>query len=116
MILELYVASLAESIDFYQDFCFKFVRRDGDFVDLCWGESSLYLEQVLQKFLKDDNGRPAGNIRILVPDVDYYRNLAKKLQARVFREIGDREYGLRDFTIYGPDGICLRFAARLPAT
>ena len=116
LILELYVKSLAESINFYQAFSFKLIRQDGAFVELRWGENSLYLEEKPQPSSKEEQHAPTGNIRILVPDVDHYWNLAQKLQVRVFREIGDREYGLRDFTIFGPDGICLRFATRLPRT
>ncbi len=32
----------------------------------------------------------------------------------VVKEIADRDYGLRDFTVVSPDGIGLRFASRLP--
>jgi len=31
----------------------------------------------------------------------------------VIKPIGDRDYGLRDFTVTDPDGFGLRFGARL---
>ena len=49
----------------------------------------------------------------MVANVDHYWELATKLGARVIRPIEDRYYGLRDFTIAGPDGIGLRFGTRL---
>jgi len=55
----------------------------------------------------------AGNIRIMVPNVDDYWLLSQKLGAKVVKAIGNREYGLRDFTIEGPDGLGLRFATRI---
>jgi len=56
---------------------------------------------------------PAGNIRVLVPNVDDYWALSQQMGARVIRPLGDRSYRLRDFTIAGPDGLGLRFATRL---
>ena len=56
---------------------------------------------------------PIGNVRILVPNVDHYWTLSQQLGAQVIRPIDNRAYGLRDFTIAGPDGLGLRFATRL---
>lgn len=49
-------------------------------------------------------------------DVDnHYRksHAAQKMGAQVLRSLENRSYGLRDFTIVGPDGLGLRFATRL---
>ncbi|MFI5421980.1 MAG: hypothetical protein ACHQ1H_13525, partial [Nitrososphaerales archaeon] len=62
LILELYVKSLTESINFYQTFGFKLIRQDGAFVELRWGENSLYLEEKLQPSSKEENDEPKGNI------------------------------------------------------
>ena len=56
---------------------------------------------------------PVGNVRVMVPDVDNYWALAQKIGAQVLRPLENRSYGLRDFTIAGPDGLGLRFATRL---
>jgi hypothetical protein len=34
---------------------------------------------------------------------------------QLFKEIDDRYYGLRDFTMAGPDGVAIRFATELRA-
>src|SRR5579872_499963 len=112
LILELYSKDLNRSIEFYTQFGFKVIRKDEGFVELSWGENFLYLEESHpSEGIKPP--APSGNIRIMVPDVDNYWELAQKLRTKVLRKIGDRDYGLRDFTIYGPDGIGLRFATRI---
>jgi hypothetical protein len=112
LILEVYVRDVAASMHFYQQYGFV-VRCDaGTFVELRWDRALIYLEQTPQA--PEPPAPAVGNVRVLVPDVDRYWTLAQRLGADVIRPIGDREYGLRDFTIAGPDGIGLRFASRLP--
>ena len=50
----------------------------------------------------------------MVPDVDQIWQRLTELGPRIIVPIGDRRYGLRDFTIVDPDGYELRFATRLP--
>lgn len=80
-------------------------------MELKWEDSLFFLEEVPDAPLPPK--QQVGNIRIMVPNVDDYWALAHKLGCRVIRAIADREYGLRDFTIVGPDGIGLRFGTRL---
>jgi catechol 2,3-dioxygenase-like lactoylglutathione lyase family enzyme len=110
LVVELYAIDLRKSMEFYLRLGFELVRDDGNFVELKWEDTLLFIEQV--------SDQPAathavGNIRIMVPDVDHYWNLARALGARVIRPIENKYYGLRDFTIEGPDGLGLRFATRL---
>jgi uncharacterized glyoxalase superfamily protein PhnB len=49
----------------------------------------------------------------MVPNVDQYWNLAIEKGAKILSTIENRYYGLRDFTIAGPDGLALRFATWL---
>jgi catechol 2,3-dioxygenase-like lactoylglutathione lyase family enzyme len=110
LVAEIYVRDIKRSLEFFRAFGFELVRDDGNFVELRWEQSLLFLEQV--------NGapgaeHPAGNLRVMVPNVDDYWALAETLSATVIRAIDDRYYGLRDFTIGGPDGMSLRFATRL---
>ncbi len=51
-------------------------------------------------------------MRILVPNVDDYWTLSQQMGVQVIRSVEYRSYGLRDFTIAGPDGLGLRFATR----
>jgi catechol 2,3-dioxygenase-like lactoylglutathione lyase family enzyme len=110
LVAEIYVRDIKRSLEFFRAFGFELVRDDGNFVELRWEQSLLFLEQV--------NGapgaeHPAGNLRVMVPNVDDYWALAQTLSAPVIRAIDDRYYGLREFTIGGPDGMSLRFATRL---
>lgn len=111
LIVELYVRDLAGSCVFYQALGFKMVREEEDFVEMQWEGTRFMLDAghdvpAPPKF-------PVGNIRIMVADVDDYWMLAKKIGAQVIHPIENRSYGLRDFTIAGPDGLGLRFATRL---
>ena len=110
LVVEFYTRDIKSSTRFYQSFGFEVVRDNGNFVALRWEDSLLFLEEVADAPMPDD---PAGNIRIMVANVDHYWDLAQRLGARVTRPIENRYYGLRDFTIAGPDGLGLRFATRL---
>lgn len=109
--VEIYVRDLRLSLEFYQKFGFKLLRQEPDFAELAWKDSVLMLEEFKQ--MPSPPPFPLANIRVMVPNVDDYRALAKEMGVRIFREIGDRDYGLRDFTLVGPDGIGIRFATEL---
>jgi catechol 2,3-dioxygenase-like lactoylglutathione lyase family enzyme len=111
LIFELYVRDLESSIGFYEQFGFSILRREGHFVELQWGPALLFLEETERAPTMD--GRIVGNVRVLVPDVDRYWDLAQRLGVPVILPIENRYYGMRDFTIAGPDGIGLRFASWL---
>jgi catechol 2,3-dioxygenase-like lactoylglutathione lyase family enzyme len=62
----------------------------------------------------DLDGRGAGlDIRVMVPDVDAYRERIRAADWPVLHEIGDRDYGLRDFIARDPNGFRLRFASAI---
>jgi catechol 2,3-dioxygenase-like lactoylglutathione lyase family enzyme len=112
LVLELYVRNISASADFYQRLGFRLLRAESHFVELAWGQSVLYLEEIADAPAPD--GPLVGNVRVLVPDVDRFWALTQELGCTVIKPIADRYYGLRDFTIAGPDGVGLRFASRLP--
>ncbi len=61
------------------------------------------------------DSRGAGlDIRVMVPDVDAYRERIRAAGWPVMHELGDREYGLRDFIVRDPNGFRLRFASPIP--
>jgi catechol 2,3-dioxygenase-like lactoylglutathione lyase family enzyme len=113
LIVEIYVRDLKHSISFYERLGFKLAREEKDFAELRWDDSLLFLEEFKQ--MPSPPPFPVANIRVMVPDVDEYWALAKRMGARIFKEIGDRYYGLRDFTMAGPDGVAIRFATELRA-
>ncbi|MGH9800212.1 MAG: VOC family protein, partial [Blastocatellia bacterium] len=98
--VEIYVRDLKLSLAFYQKLGFRLIRQEPAFAELAWEDSRLMLEEFKQMPSRHDTflAFPLANIRVMVPNVDEYRALAKQMGARIFREIGDRDYGLRDFT------------------
>lgn len=58
--------------------------------------------------------RGAGlDIRIMVDDVDSMYARVRSAGLSILHDIGDREYGLRDFITRDPNGFRLRFASPL---
>lgn len=111
IVVQLYVQNMKESTEFYRSLGFEVVEEEGNFAQLKWGDAFLFLEEASEAPSPSIN--PVGNIRILVPNVDHYWGLSQKLGIPATRPIEDRYYGLRDFTIAGPDGMGLRFATRI---
>lgn len=112
LVLEIEVSDLANSLATYTALGFTLDRRDGGFAALRWGNRRLFLSE--SKGLPPDGGPSRGNVRIIVPDVDRMWSVALELNMPIEREIADRYYGLRDFSVLDPDGFGLRFASVLP--
>lgn len=110
LVVEVYTNHYIDSLAFYLQYGFEMVRDEGNFAELRWEDSLLFIEEV-----KDAPAPPfnVGNIRVMVSDVDRYWQMALELGSEVIKPIGDRYYGLRDFTIAGPDGLGLRFASTI---
>lgn len=111
LVVEIFVRDIRRSTVFYRSLGFELLRNDGAFVELTWEDHKLFLDE--RPDLPDAGPRPQANVRVLVADVDAWWERARRLDADVFQPIGDRTYGLRDFTIVDPDGFGLRFASRL---
>lgn len=111
LVVEFYVRDIKQSCEFYQRLGFELVRDDGNFLVLKWEDAYLFLEEV--KDAPPPLEYPVGNMRIMVSDVDRYWELAQAMGAQVIRPIENRYYGLRDFTIAGPDGLGIRFGTRI---
>ena len=111
LIAEGYVKDLDASLAFFKHYEFEVLREEPHhFAELAWGVNRLYLEQVTQ----EQAAAVAVNIRVMVPDVDRYFALAQSAGHTLLRELSDKYYGLRDFTVKGPDGMGLRFASPIP--
>ena len=111
LIAELYTSDIKASCAFYRAFGFEVVREESNFIVLRWEDSVLFLEEI--ENCPPPPAHPVGNIRVMVANVDHYWELATRLGAPVIRPIEDRYYGLRDFTIAGPDGVGLRFGTSI---
>jgi catechol 2,3-dioxygenase-like lactoylglutathione lyase family enzyme len=117
LVCEVVVRDIRESLDFYRSLGFALLRDGGDFAELTWEEHRLYLaersafEGVETIDTQDIPAFPHANVRVMVPRVDDLWKLANDIGAKIVIPIGDRYYGLRDFTIADPDGFGIRFAS-----
>jgi uncharacterized glyoxalase superfamily protein PhnB len=88
-------------------------------VELTWEHHRLFLAEHSAFHEVDDVEVPArpqfplANVRVMVPNVDDYWDLAKGSGAQIVVPIADRYYGLRDFMIADPEGFGVRFASAL---
>jgi len=111
LVVEIHVRDVEASARFYRPFDFQLLREEPNFVELLWDKSRLLLEGVA--------GHPEppctviANMRIMVPDVERYWRMVQEMGLPVAKTLGERDYGLRDFTVVSPDGLGLRFATRL---
>lgn len=111
LVTEIFVRDIRKSTAFYGRLGFGLVRDDGDFVELAWEGHRLFLDE--QPDMGPVPDTVQANVRVMVPDVDRYWDLAREMGARVLAAIQDKSYGLRDFAIADPDGFAVRFATRL---
>lgn len=119
LVTEVVVRDIKRSVAFYRSLGFELLRDAGDFVELTWEDHRLFLAEISAfqgvepAELVQPAEFPAANIRVMVPNVDECWEVASDVGARVVVPIGDRYYGLRDFTIADPDGFGIRFASLL---
>jgi len=111
LVVALYVHDIGEATSFFEGLGFAVIRDEGTFVELRWEEAPLFL-------VETQGAAPAlprrfGDLRIMVPNVDHYWELARQQGLTIIRPLEDRNYGLRDFIISGPGGLAIRFATRL---
>jgi catechol 2,3-dioxygenase-like lactoylglutathione lyase family enzyme len=119
LVCEVVVRDIKRSVAFYRSLGFEVLRDAGDFVELTWEDHRLFLAEVsaFQGGGPAERVQPAefpvANVRVMVPNVDDCWKVAGDIRAPVVVPIGDRYYGLRDFTIADPDGFGIRFASLL---
>lgn len=120
---EFFVPSVTDAITFYTEtFGFALQRREpsaGDqasFAILRLGEAMImFMHEAFYAGPRSDlDYRGAGlDIRIMVDDVDAVYARARSAGLSILHEIGDRDYGLRDFIARDLNGFRLRFASPL---
>lgn len=108
--IELRVADLTASIDFYSRAGFVLERRAPGFAALQIDGRYLLLSETPDAAA----GPTPPNLRIAVDDVDAAWARAHALGWTVRHTLADHGYGLRDFTVADPDGHEVRFAALSP--
>jgi len=119
LVTEIVVTDIKRSTEFYCRLGFELLRDGGDFVELTWEDHRLFLAE-LSAFPEIGEIEfpappkfPLANIRVMVPNVDDCWRVANEIAAQVVVPVGDRYYGLRDFTLADPDGFGVRFASML---
>lgn len=111
LVVEIMVKDLDRSLALYTALGFVIERRDGHFAELLWEGRRLFLDQ--RSDLPPLTTPSRANVRILTSDVDAMWAVVQALGLSVEQPIGDRYYGLRDFTVLDQDGFGLRFASYL---
>ena len=111
LVVALYVHDIGEAVSFYEGLGFAVIRDEGAFVELRWEDAPLFLVQT--QGTAPAPPRRLGDLRIMVPNVDHYWELARQQGLKIIRPLENRNYGLRDFIISGPGGLAVRFATRL---
>ena len=113
LVVEIFVRDARRSRAFYEQLGFHVAEDRGTFVVLTWEGHELFLDQ--RADLPEPPTVPQANVRVMVADVDACWRRAREMATAVLAPIGDRDYGLRDFTILDPDGFGLRFGSLLHA-
>jgi len=111
LVIEVTVSNILRSTTFYRTLGFTLIRAEEHFAELGWEDSKLLLEE---RASYRAPVIPAGNVRILVPNVDDYWAKCAELGIPIYLPIENRYYGLRDFTALDPDGFGIRFATPIP--
>ena len=110
-VVEVVVPNLEAALAFYQAVGFTVERETPTFVSLRY--ENVYL------FIAENTEAPSAprwtNVRIIVSDVDAVWQRVLERGVAVGTTIGDRAYGLRDFTVKDPAGFEVRFAAVIEA-
>jgi len=90
----------------------------GIFAQVSWEHCVLFLKQKdnMPKYAPTTEGHGAGNVRIMVHDVDLKYEECKQLGYVVEQELGDRKFIVRDFIVKDPDGFGVRFGSYLPVS
>ncbi len=105
-VVEIVGPDLDRALAFYVALDFRIERRTGDFAVVNRGGCRLFLAQ--------NRNAPTDkrwtNLRIVVNDVDAVWTRANELGLPIVVAVGDRPYGLRDFTLADPSGFEIRFA------
>ncbi len=120
--VELFVPDVDASVRFYTEkLGFAVLRTDRErlggreqvsFAAIAMGRAVLFVahERLCSEALTARRGVGI-DVRIMVDDVDAMYRRVTDSDVTIVHDIGDRDYGLRDFIIRDPDGFRLRFAA-----
>lgn len=110
-VVEIVGVDIDAMLSFYETLGFRIERMAGAFAVVNGYGVRIFLAQDP----KAATGMRWTNLRLLVPDAGAIWDCVLALKLPVGNPIGDRPYGLRDFTVADPNGFEIRFAQLLPA-
>jgi len=113
---EFFVPDVQAAVRFYvEKFGFEELRSEDGFAIVTLGEALImFAHQALYgRWLEDVPLGLAVDVRIMVPNVDAMHARCLDNGVEIVYDIGDREYGLRDFIVSDLNGFRLRFASPL---
>jgi catechol 2,3-dioxygenase-like lactoylglutathione lyase family enzyme len=114
LVPEIYVSSLPISISFYISLGFHLDWHVPNyFAQLSWNQCLLFPKVKATTKSPLEDSISAGNVRIMIRDVDAKYAECLKLGCRVEQEVGDRKFVLRDFVVRDPDRWGVRFGSFL---
>jgi hypothetical protein len=111
MVVELFVSNLKQSSEFYLNFGFTVPQQEGSRMRLKRQDAELYLMETEKAPPLSD--RPVGRLRLEVSNVDDYWIQVQRLGIPVYEALEERDSGIRDFTVTGPDGLGLQFVSTI---
>ena len=120
--VELFVADVDEAVSWYSEALgFELIRTEsvdgaGLFaIGVLHGATIMFMRDRYYAGQRSElDWRGSGmDIRVMTPDVNAIYERARGAGAQILHDIGDREYGLRDFIMRDPNGFRLRFASLL---
>ena len=111
LVLEITCRNIVRSTAFYRTLGFELIRAEEHFAELSWDGRLVFLDERPNLVPSEV---PAGNLRVMVSNVDELWERCVQLALPVYAPIENRYYGLRDFTILDPDGFGVRFATAIP--
>ncbi len=115
---EFFVRDFDASLRFYRErLGFRIVREEPGFAVIARDDAYVLLAMAdetapgVREWLASGPRGVGMNTRIMLDGIDELYQSVSSDGVTVVQEIGDREYGLRDFMISDPDGFLLRFAS-----
>lgn len=120
-VFDAYVNDLLNTVSFLSKFGFQVLHLEKNAATLKWGNSLLLVRDAAEELAGgtkeawNSDVSCVGNVRALVDNVDEYYCLAQDTPGvTIVKPLKDRDYGLRDFTVLGPNNMTLRVGARIP--
>ncbi len=99
---------------FYGALGFDVVEVANDKAEAHWGQAVFTLNE-RDGVPPPPEIQPVAGLRMLVPDIETYWQMAQEIEARVIYPLHVGDDGLRQFRVMDPDGFAVTFATEVAA-